>query len=60
MSGTMSAKNYMISGSATADLGMGDQLKQQLEDEEEQRKKKLASKSVDNLGPATLSLFGLG
>lgn len=56
----MSAKNFMLTGAASADLGLGDGIKAQLESEEEERKKKLL-KQAQNLqayGPATQTLFG--
>lgn len=56
-----SAKNFMLSPAAM-DLGLGDQLKQQLDDQEIERKKKLAQAAQGGagLGPATMSLFGFG
>jgi hypothetical protein len=51
-----SAKNQSLSASAL-DLGLGDQLKNQTEDEINQRKKKLAQMAIS---PATLSLFNMG
>ncbi len=56
-----SAKNLSLSPAAS-DLGLGDQLKQQLDDEEEQRKKKLLQQAsgMSSLGLGTMSLFGQG
>lgn len=58
----MSGKNAMLSP-ASQSLGLGDQLKQQLDDAEEERKKKLLQQAQQmtqarNLGPATQQLFG--
>ena len=56
----MSQKKAMT-GAASMDLGLGDQLKNQVNDELEQRKKKLLAQSkmgAGALGPATMSLFG--
>lgn len=51
-------KNYSLSPAAS-DLGLGDLVKQQLQDDEEERKKKLlASQRGQALGPATQSLMG--
>lgn len=53
-----SAKNLMLSPAAS-DLGLGDQLNQQLESELEKRKKDALKQGQMNLlSPATLSLFG--
>lgn len=55
----MSAKNQQV-GAAASDMGLGDQLKAQTEDEVLQRKKKLAKANSGNavLGPAAMSLLG--
>ena len=59
----MSSKNAMLSP-AVADLGLGDALKQQLDDAELERKKKLlqqanaVGRGLSPLGPATQTLFG--
>lgn len=58
----MSAKNTMLSPAA-ADLGLGDALRQQVEDTIDERKKKLlrqaqiAQGPMASIGPATQSLF---
>jgi hypothetical protein len=55
------AKNFSLS-SAASDLGLGDQVRQQLQDEEEERKKKMsaaAGRGLNPLGPATQSLFAM-
>lgn len=53
----MSAKNSMLSPAAQT-LGLGDQLKTQLDDLEEERKKKLLKQANQTaMGPATMSLF---
>ena len=51
-------KNFALSSSAS-DLGLGDAVKTQLDDDVEERKKKamLAAK-MSAMSPATLSLFG--
>ena len=56
-----SAKNISLSPAAS-DLGLGDQLKQQLDDEEEARKKKMLQQAsgLTGLGMGTMSLFGQG
>lgn len=62
-----SMKNFGLSASAT-DLGLGDQLKSQLEIQDEERKKKLREQQRAQqmgqggagLGPATMSLYGMG
>lgn len=56
------SKNFSMSPAAQ-DLGLGDMVKQQLEDEDVARKKKLiggagSGQFGQNFGPATLSLFG--
>ncbi len=54
------SKNFSMSPAAQ-DLGLGDMVKQQLEDEDNLRKKKLTqgqSNLGSNFGPATMSLFG--
>lgn len=43
---------------ATQDLGLGDQITQQLQDEEEERKKKLLKGQSDVLGSASMALLG--
>ncbi len=60
----LSSKNTMLSPAA-ADLGLGDQLKTQLEDAEEERKKKLLAQQraaqmqhAGGLNPGTMSLYG--
>lgn len=61
----MSAKNFQLSP-ASADLGLGAQLKSQLDTAEEERKKKLLQqaqalqRSQQTFGPATQQLFGMG
>lgn len=61
----MLQKNSMMSPAAQ-DLGLGDQLRQQLSDAEEERKKKMllqaqsAQRAASPLGPATQTLFGQG
>lgn len=62
----ISAKNQMISAAAS-DLGLGDMLKQQLDDTMEERRKKLLRQAQTTqlahtqMGPATQSLFaGVG
>lgn len=54
----MAAKNFQLSP-AGQDLGLGDQLKQQLDAQEIERKKKLLqqAQNVQGLGAATQSLF---
>jgi hypothetical protein len=54
-----SSKNFALSPAGT-DLGLGDQVKQQLEDSEDERKKKLMqqAKQSSATGPATMQLFG--
>lgn len=53
-----SAKNLMLSPAAS-DLGLGDQLNQQLEDDLEKRKKDaLKAGQMSIMSPAVLSLFG--
>ena len=55
-----STKNQMTLA-ASSDLGLGDQLKSQVEDELAQRRKKLLKPGLGQLtgtGPATQSLFG--
>lgn len=54
----LSQKNASLSP-AVMSLGLGDQLQQQTEDEEAQRKKKLAMAKMNPLGPATMSLFSM-
>jgi hypothetical protein len=55
---SVSGKNFAIS-SAGVDLGLGDQVQQQLQDQEEERKKKLLQMSkMPAYGPATMSLLG--
>ena len=46
---------------SAVDLGMGDQVKQQLQLQEEERKKKLMmqSNNMTNIGPGTMALFGI-
>lgn len=51
-----SLKNQAMN--ASADLGLGDQLKNQADDEELQRRKKLVQQQTA-LGPATQSLFNM-
>lgn len=53
----LSSKNMMLSPAAT-DLGLGDQLKSQLEAQEEERKKKLMQRQA-GLNPGTMSLYGM-
>jgi len=56
------AKNFALTPAAS-DLGLGDLVKQQLEDDEEERKKKLlaASKRANSpFGPATQALMSGG
>lgn len=55
----LSSKNMMLSPAA-ADLGLGDQLKMQLDDEDAQRKKKMLQQAnaLAPLGGAAQSLFG--
>ena len=61
--GPLAAKNMP---SAAADLGLGDMLTQQLQDQEEERKKKIRQRlgqspsafGDNTLGPATMALFG--
>lgn len=52
---TTSAKNMMISP-AVSDLGLGDQLVQSLQDEDEERKKKLLQQAnqMSNMGAPAL------
>jgi hypothetical protein len=59
--GSMNQKNFALSPAAT-DLGLGDLITQQLEDEEAERKKKAlqAAQQPQALGPATMSLFSAG
>lgn len=57
-------KNFAISAAGT-DLGLGDMLTQQLQDQEMERKKKLMTQAPRNygdsaLGPAAMSLLGKG
>lgn len=60
-----SAKNFGLSPAAT-DLGLGDMVRQQVEDAEVERKKKLlrdqngtaGAYGSDILGPASLALLG--
>jgi hypothetical protein len=66
MSGNTSATNLSLSPAAH-DLGLGDMVRQQLQDDLDERKKKLlASKGAPGgntqqaLNPATLSLFAGG
>ena len=56
-----SAKNFSLSP-AGQDLGLGDMVKQQLEDQENERKKKLAqmSSARGTSGGASQSLLGQG
>lgn len=58
---TMNQKNFSLSPAAS-DLGLGDMITQQLEDEEAERKKKAlqATQNPQTLGPATMSLFSSG
>lgn len=58
MAYSRSTKNLSVSP-GVSDLGYGDMLKQQVDDADEERKKKLLqSRAGSNpLGPATLSLF---
>lgn len=50
----------MTFGAASMDLGLGDQLKTQTEDQiEEQKKKKLMMGGGNVFGPATMSLFSM-
>jgi hypothetical protein len=69
--GAASGKNFPISGGAASDLGLGDQVVQQLQDQDEERKKKMLSKGVmannapglygDSMSsPAVMSLLGQG
>lgn len=55
----MSRKNLSLSP-AVQDIGLGDMVKQQLDDEDEERKKKLLAMNSRNslFGPATQSLMG--
>lgn len=55
-SGPLSSKNLMLS-SAVQSLGLGDQLKQQLDDQEIARKKKLLQNATNT---ASMDLFGGG
>lgn len=60
--GPASAKNAIMS-QAAADLGLGDQLRQQVEDEVQKRKKQMGDVSTVNtnaLSPAALAIFGGG
>lgn len=53
-----SGKNLSLAPAAT-DLGLGDQVQQQLEDQEAERKKKLLQMSkMPVYGPATQALLG--
>lgn len=54
-----SAKNAMLSPAAT-DLGMGDMLQQQVQDEtEEQRRRRLLNQQMQSaVNPAVMSIFG--
>lgn len=52
-----SGKNLALSQSGM-DLGLGDMVKQQLEDQEEERKKKLLRMANPQFGPASMSLLG--
>ena len=53
-----SGKNFAIS-SAGVDLGLGDEVQQQLADQENERKKKLLQQSkLPVYGPATMALMG--
>lgn len=55
---TMATKNMMLSPAMT-DLGMGDALKTQTQDEIDERKKKLAKlMQPAGISPATMSLLG--
>lgn len=60
--GPTAMKNMMVPGTAAAaDLGLGDQLKTQLQIQLDERKKKLMSAGGGApLLPATSELFGLG
>jgi len=60
----LSSKNSMMSGAAATDLGLGDQLKNQVESELQLRKKKLLQNAglgqtgaMAGTGPAVQSLF---
>lgn len=46
---------------AAADLGMGDQVKQQLALQEEEKKKKMLmqANNMQSIGPGTMALFGV-
>ena len=59
----MSSKNAM-SGAAAVDLGLGDQLKNETEEQIAERKKKMMKSQQQgigaSLGPASLSLFAGG
>lgn len=58
----VSQKNQVLSFAAQ-DLGLGDQLSQQVEDEVAQRKKKAqqaGASAAQSLSPAVMSLFGTG
>lgn len=59
----LSEKNFSL-GPAATDLGLGDMGRMQLDDEMQERKKKLLQSQKiaqgQPFGPATLSLFGLG
>ncbi len=52
-----STKNAAVPGSAAFDLGLGDQLKSQTEDEINARKKKMAQ-LAGGMGMASTSLLG--
>lgn len=56
----MSSKNFMVSGEASRDLGLGDLLSSQLAEQEEERKKKLlkAQQAGVGLGNAAQDLYG--
>lgn len=57
--GPQPLKNLSLS---VMDLGLGDELTQQVQDEEDERKKKLASMTEvgGGMSPAVMSLFGPG
>lgn len=60
MASPNNAKNFALSPAAS-DLGLGDMIAQQLQDEEDERRKKsIEAAKQSQLGPATMALFGTG
>ena len=61
MAGTMNTKNFGLSGAASVDLGLGDQLTAQVESEVAKRKRKASQQMTQPLSSsAGMALIGTG